>query len=464
MKLSNSKELFSNTLSLTYVYIVKLANLRGIYVFLLLPFLLHTPTVTFGRNAVINLFEKKTEDPFEPYLTGKAPTILQDLGEEIKGTIKVRKILFLSRNVQTHEGIQENRIFAVITRPSKPGNYPGLLVLHGGGGSAEIEKAEKWAALGYVVVTLDIPGVANPEKVPLSEGHWKTFTYGTKRFTAHPHITSSTIFDGALAALQGFYLLQSQADVIKTKIGIAGISWGGYLTTMVTGLVHSQVAASFSVFGSGNFDAGSVFLKELDKMPSSERGQWLQYLDAGRRIKDHHAPFFIAAAANDNWFYPPAVTATLLSMKGPVNHLFAANANHKIPDPGGSEADKTAKPGWLEMEQIYFDYYLKDSGLPFPMISSVTQKMLKKSDSKKYVVRFKVKSKTKLELARVYFSTFNKEWSKREWKEIPAERIGKNKYQATLPDSISEQQISWYPSISDSRPVSVSGYIKILNH
>jgi len=39
---------------------------------------------------------------------------------------------------------------------------------------------------------------------------------------------------------------------------------------------------------------------------------------------------------------------------------------------------------------------------------------------------------------------------------------GKNMYQAELPKEIAGKDVDWYASISDDRPVSVSGYIQKL--
>ena len=423
-------------------------------------------TISSGVNAgEKRIFYKKKsgkEDPFQQYLTGKSPEIVKDLGEEIKGDVKIHKLIFHSRNVNSDSGMKANTIFAAIARPAKPGEYPGLLVLHGGGGSAEIDKAEKWAAKGYIVVTLDLPGIANPEKVPFSDGVWKSYAYGKNRFTVKPDITSSTIFDGVLAAVQAFYLLENQANLTKSKIGIAGISWGGYMTTIVSGIVGSKVHASFSVYGSGYYDKGSVFQKELNKMSDSDKELWLKYLDAGRRIAGHKSAFFIAAATNDNWFYPSAVTETLRVINGPVNHLFAANANHKIPDAGGTGGEVSKQPGWLAMELPFFEYHLKGIGDPFPEIVSSEQIFADNSSSKSLTVSFRVKSKTRTTSARIYYSFVDKEWTKREWKELPAVLKNKNTYQAELPQELAGKDVDWYASVSDDRPVSVSGYIQKL--
>jgi dienelactone hydrolase len=421
----------------------------------LFSFILFFHIFSFSAGATERITDTG-KDPFQPYLTGKAPQILKDFGEEVKDGVRLRKVVFYSREVQTATGKDTSKIYAVIARPEKPGNYPGLLVLHGGGGSADADKAKNWAKQGYIALVLDEPGIANPEKVPFSSGPWKKFAYGESRFTVIPNITNSTVFDGVLSAVQGLYLLRSQPGVIKGKIGIVGISWGGYLTTIVSGLDNNMVHASFSVFGSGFYDEGSLFLKELDKMSTADRTTWLKYLDAGRRSNAIKTPFFIAAAANDNWFYPPAVTATLRSIKGPVNHLFSPNSSHKIELPGGTTGVNTEHPGWLSMEQVYFDYFLKGKGQPLPRIQEIKTE---KTSSGNVQVRFKVRSPLPVSVALVSYSPVGVGWTERKWETIPAVVSGNGWYMVEVPAKELKQPFDCFATISDSRPVSVSSYL-----
>jgi dienelactone hydrolase len=429
-----------------------------IYLFLF-SFILFFNIISFSSGA-----EEKVQnigkDPFQPYLKGKAPQVLKDLGDEVEDGIRIRKLVFCSRVIETSKGNDTSMIFAAIARPGKPGHYPGLLVLHGGAGWADIDRAKKWAKQGYVALVLDEPGIANPEKVPLSGGPWKNFTYGSGRFTAQPDINNSTVFDGVLASVQGLYLLHDQPDVIPDHIGIVGISWGGYLTTILSGLVNPMIHASFSVFGSGFYDEGSTFLKELNKMSVADRATWLKYLDAGRRATAIKTPFFIAAAANDNWFYPPAVMATLRAMKGQVSHLFSPNSSHKIELPGGTTGTNPEQPGWMSMELVYFDYFLKDKGFPLPVIERISQVKSKKTSDTEFIqVRFKVKSSLPIKEAQVIYSLPEEEWTKRNWVIIPVSSPDEGWYYAKIPVIGSSRVPDWYVNVSDTRPVSVSSYI-----
>jgi cephalosporin-C deacetylase-like acetyl esterase len=400
------------------------------------------------------------DDPFKPYLDGRSPKVIKELGEVLQDSVRIRKLVFHSRDVQTTNGPVSSDIFAAIIRPAKAGFYPGLLVLHGGGGNAELDRGVFWASKGYIVTVLDEPGIANPDKVSTySQGTWKNTIYGKSFFNVMPDVKSSSVFDGVLATLQAFYLLRSQPDVIRERIGVTGISWGGYLTTMVTSLAGTAIHASFSTFGSGFYDEGSAFLKDLDKLTPADRALWLKYLDAGRRADQIKTPFFIAGAANDVYFHPPAVTKTLMTIQSKeVNHLFGPNKSHAILLPGGGGTDKSPDhPGWLKMEQDYFDYSLKDKGFPLPLITAAYQ--IDNREQGQIKVRFQVKAAIKITNAVVYYSFTDAEWPKRVWIQVQATAVKYGWYTAELPVKAVSNSIDWYATVSDARPVSVSSYI-----
>ncbi len=391
-------------------------------------------------------------DPFEPYLTGKAPEIIEVLHEKTVDGVALKEVHFLSRTVETDSGAIDSKIFALIARPEKEGQYPGLLVLHGGGGEAEADKAIRWAKRGYIVLTLDIPGIMNAQKKGNSFGHWSALEYGDNQFIATPDITHSVLFDGIVAVVQGLYLLHAQPGVKKGCVGVSGISWGGYAATMVTGLANEYVDATFSIYGSGYYDEGSAFEAQLDRMGEADKNKWLKYLDAGRRSHQIRTPYFIAAATNDRWFYPPAVMATLRMVGNHGNHLFSPNTNHRISVPGGS--DEPQPTGWLKMEDYYFRYHLKGTGSPFPVLENGATAV---EDGK---VVFDVKQSTEIKQALVYYNIDDEAWPEKKWIEVQAVVISNGLYEAVLPKEFWEKGGYWFPLIWDSRPFTVSGAIE----
>lgn len=392
-------------------------------------------------------------DPFLPYLSGRPPAIISNLGDVTVGSVRVQRIVFRSRMIQTKEGPRPSNVFAVIASPLSPGKYPGLLILHGGRGSSEQEKAIAWAARGYVVVAPDLPGIADLEQIPNSSGPWKG-DFTSKYITARPDVTASPIFDGVLAAVQALDLLRSQKDVRPDRIGVVGIAWGGYVATMVSGLAGKTVRATFSVYGSGYYDRGSAWQERLARLPKDEAAKWLKYLDAGRRASGITGEYFVAAATNHEYYWPPAVMATLAEIHGPKNQLFAPNAANSIQLPGGSFPIQSAT-SWLRMEETYFAFYLQGLGAGFPV---VTIEKAGRRDQETVRIRFRVRGQSAR--AAAYYSVNDRPWAERQW--LPAEvlRLGNGIYEASIPASAAAQGAHWLALASDSRPVTVSSLIE----
>jgi dienelactone hydrolase len=407
---------------------------------------------------VAALHASESSDPLAPFLDGKAPQILRELPQTIAPpeNVTLRRIVFRSR--------EDSEIFAVIATPKTPGKHPGILVLHGGGGSAEVEKAVAWAQRGYLAVAPDLPGIANPGKLTNSKGKWNPLKYGEGRWVATPDGSASVIFDGVVSAMKALYLLRAQSEVDPSRIGVVGISWGGYMTTMVCGLAGDQVRAGFAIFGCGFYELTAQRDTTMAKMPADERERWLRDLDAGRRAPAIKAAFFLAGATNDFFYWPRAVQATLDAIPGDKNHLYAPNANHKVPLPGGTVFPKLSpeafkptafqpyptpsgnKANWLAMEVPFFDYYLKGIGEPLPKVT------VEKSDDP-LVARFKVVSTHPLTKVDVYWAKANPDVMKRAWLPLTPNKIGENEYEAKLPVDAAD----WFAVASDDRPVTVSG-------
>jgi lysophospholipase L1-like esterase/cephalosporin-C deacetylase-like acetyl esterase len=381
------------------------------------------------------------EDPFKEYLDGSVPEIVKVLGESTVDDVVVKRVVFHSRVI---DGKNE-QLYAVIARPAAEGNYPGVLYLHGGTQVADPDAAIKWAENRYIALSFDEPGIADPARCPDSTGPFKDMPYGSNRFFAQPDITHSMLFSAVVAEIKAFNLLCSQPGVIKDRIGITGISWGGYSTTMLAGLLGDRVSAAYSVFGCGCYDKGTVFDSELKKMPADDAKIWLQYLNAGRRTSSIKAKFFIAAAVRDHFFWPTAVMNTLNEIQGAKNQLFAPQLSHSLE---GALVEDTSL--------IYFDYYLKGKGAPFPVVK--VNSFSAQADGSKKVV-FDVYSATPVKEARLYFSKPGDVWEERTWTYINANSIGNNRFKTTFPAQEVNEKVDWYVSASDDRPVTVSSYV-----
>ncbi|GHT70551.1 hypothetical protein AGMMS50239_39060 [Bacteroidia bacterium] len=383
---------------------------------------------------VMNSFGQSKGDPFTPYLTNVPPKIVEDLGTETRPDgIKIHRFIFLSRTIETPTGQEPSHVFAAIAHPVGNGPFPALLRLHGGGGIADIESAVSSARQGYVSLVLDIPGVTGNNKHPRGKGEWEK----RAKIAASPDATYSCLFDGVLASVQCIYLLQAQPDVNISKIGVAGSSWGGYIATMVASIADKDIAATWSVFGSGNFLEGAYEKPYIEKLPPQEREEWIKYLEPGTRAQNITKPFFVSSASNDRYWSWMAIQATLSTMKGPTNQLYSPNTNHLIKCPGGSPITP------------FFNQYLKN-GKVMPKVQ--LDKLERLPDGRVHVV-YHIDNAIHPVNHKVYytFPSIQPDWIERKWFDVDAVSSSSG-YEATLPSETALQSVDLYVTITDCNP------------
>ena len=380
--------------------------------------------------AGITTASGQEQDPFLPYLTGKAPVIVEDLGTDTTEGIRIHKLVFRSRIIETSEGPKPSLVYAAIAFPAGAGTFPGLVRLHGGGGSADIPAAISSAKAGYASLVLDIPGVAGGKgKSEKTTGPWQAYP----KIGAKPDATHSALFDAVLASLQCVYLLREQPGVDKNKICLAGASWGGYTATMVASLVNKDLQATWSVFGSGNFLQGAYEKDHIQKLPDAERARWQQWLDPGTRARQITKPYFISTASNDRHWSWMAVQATLADIKGPVNQFYSPNDNHAINYPGAKNM------------LHYFDYYVRKTAPPLLRIIAGASKRLKDGQVE---LSFTVKDATAVTDTKIYYADPTPVWTERKWIALEAKPVGKV-YKAIIPAAVAAKPFDWYAIAAD---------------
>lgn len=391
------------------------------------------------NSGTQNIYEQ--EDVFASFLKdNSAPQIIKELDKkETSDGLIVRKVVFRSRVV---DGVNSD-VYAVIVRPKADGNYPGILVCHGGGGKADEGTAINFAKHGYIVVAPDFPGIC-ANNVENSSGPWKfavsTFPEGT-RFRMSGDPKKSVIYDAVIAGIQSFNLLGAQDNIQRDRMAITGSSWGGYMTTMLSGLLGDRVYASYSVFGCGFYDEGTWATKIIKDVSEEDKNAWLKYLDAGRRAAGIKSRFFIDAAANDTYFWPTAVMTTLEKVNGTKNQFFSPNSDHY------SSANN---------KYFYMDYYLKGIGNPLPVVNIA--KSSKEADGSS-IIDIKVDSSEELNEVKLLYSVPDVGWTYRKWFSILASKVDGNTYKVIIPKEIMARNIDWYIIATDIRGARASSFI-----
>ncbi len=109
-------------------------------------------------------------------------------------------------------------------------------------------------------MAIDIPGIAGTTNTPNSAGPWKSAAAGEgPRLNVTGGPQNSTLFDAGVAGIEAFNFLAAQTNVNNTKMAISGYSWGGYMTTMLSGILGSRVKAAYAIYGCGFYDLGTFW-------------------------------------------------------------------------------------------------------------------------------------------------------------------------------------------------------------
>ncbi len=140
---------------------------------------------------------------------------------------------------------EESYAFAFLGIPegvSETNKAPAVLLVHGGGGTAYWEWVREWVNRGYVALAMDLEG-----HVPLPEGtasNAPADLYVASQYTA-PHnqnygdtnkeIEETWMYYAVSTAIRGNSLLHSLDCVDKYKVGVCGVSWGGVITSIISG-------------------------------------------------------------------------------------------------------------------------------------------------------------------------------------------------------------------------------------
>lgn len=209
---------------------------------------------------------------------------------------------------EPHNG-KPTRVFAYLARPSsiagqKPDRrFPAVVLVHGGGGQAFRAWAELWAKRGYVAVAMDLSG-NGPGKVRLSDGGPALSTPAV--FTVAD--TDEKMRDGwtyhAVAdVIRAHSVLAALPEVDANRIGITGISWGGYITCIVAGL-DPGLKVAVPVYGCGYLYDDSYWKMDfVDTMTDAQRARWIRLCDPSSYLGGVQCPILFINGSNDPRFY-----------------------------------------------------------------------------------------------------------------------------------------------------------------
>lgn len=230
----------------------------------------------------------------------------------------VRPLLYQSEN---YAGVR-SEVFAYFASPntlreselgkkidSTP-KYPGVVLVHGGGGTAFKEWAELWAKRGYAAIAMDLAGCRpifgknahDPKNRERNNNAGPDQSDEEKFGSIDKPESEQWPYHAVANVILAHSLLRSFHEVDKDRIAITGISWGGYLTCIAAGVDH-RFKAAVPVYGCGFLRHNSAWLNRFEKMNPAQRNRWEKLWDPSQYLPKVSMPILFVNGTND-FAYP----------------------------------------------------------------------------------------------------------------------------------------------------------------
>lgn len=325
------------------------------------------------------------------------------------------------------------RVFAYLGLPDTATGQklPGMVLVHGGGGTAYAEWVRLWTARGYAAIAMDtcgqLPQQHGGEPVrhelggPSGWGGW-----GQLDWPREDQWTYHAVADALLA----HSLLRSLPQVDPERIGVTGISWGGYLTCIIAG-VDRRLKLAMPVYGCGHY-LDTQFAANVREQGQVGAERWLQWWDPANYLKHARLPMLWVTGTNDFAYWLPALQKSYRSAPGPHTLCVTLRMGHSHTD------------GWTPEELYVFADWVLRGGVPLPHITGWGR------EGDAAWVTFE--SRTAIQRAELlYTCSCDAQWPEREWFALPAHvRVGRAT--ATLPEGTTV----WFINLIDERGLTVS--------
>jgi len=174
----------------------------------------------------------------------------------------------------TYQG-DETKVFAYLGVPetaSESNKVPAVVLVHGGGGTATMEWVKMWNQKGYAAISMDLNGTVparytgwgatNNVLGAYSENSLKHEWAGRQAGTQDVDLCypegDSWPGQATQMVVLAHNLLRSLPEIDSSKIGISGISWGGYVTSIMTG-IDNRFAFANPIYGCGYLELSNTY-------------------------------------------------------------------------------------------------------------------------------------------------------------------------------------------------------------
>ena len=290
-----------------------------------------------------------------------------------------------------------------------------MVLVHGGGGTAYKEWVQKWNQHGFAAISIAVEGQTD-EAAP-APARWKHHAWsgpereGIYADTGQP-VADRWMYHAVADTVLANSLVRSFPEVDAAKVGLAGISWGGVITSTVIG-IDTRFAFAIPTYGCGAMaTAENQWGKAL-----GDNTVYREVWDPVRWLPNARMPVLWFTWLHDNHFPLTSQRASYRAAAGPRMVAVLPDMNHSHP------------AGWNPPDSYAFAEAMVRDGRPWLRQESAA------ADKGRAVVEF---TSAKTIDAAVLLSTAESGYTgSRKWVESPAtvEQRGKRtRVTASLPE------------------------------
>lgn len=350
-------------------------------------------------------------------------------------------------------------VFAFYASPitlgeAKPGTkFPGVVLIHGGGGTAFAEWVHLWAKRGYAAIAMDlsgsqpidplydakgipVPGQANqPETCKRLPNGGPNQGPAEKFDRIGGDASDDWPYHAAASVIRAHSLLRSFPEVDANRTAVTGISWGGYTTCLVASL-DDRFKAAVPVYGCGFLHEGESVQKPMIDKLGDRRDAWVKAYDPSSLLPRCRVPILWVNGTSDVHYPLDSYQKSFDVVPGRKQMRIEVKMPHGHP------------PGWAPKEiGLFVDSFCRD-GLSLAVPGKITTK----GDE----IRLAFKSAVPLKSATLHYTTDTGLRSKREWKNLPAQ-IGQGVVTAPKPPAGAN---TWFIALTDERGAMVTSTVQ----
>ena len=300
------------------------------------------------------------------------------------------------------------RVYAYFGMPSIPvdGPVPGIVLVHGGGGTAFAKWVRLWNSRGYAAIAMDLNGC-----VPVGVyGSWNHHEWGGPSGisaadiglldTIDLPVNDQWYYHAVAAVIRAHSLLRSIEGVDKDRIGVTGLSWGGYTVCIVAG-IDARFRFAVPVYGCGFIEEMSFWTPQFENLGVQRRARWADLWDPRQYLPGASMPMLWVTGTNDFAYPLASFQRSYRIASGPRTLCIRIRMPHGHDGPGENPAEIHA-----------FADSMVGQG---PPLAQVTSQVLEGSQ-----LRATYTGPVGIESAElVYTLSDNDNWEQREWQSAP---------------------------------------------